>query len=177
MSTHQPTEPMDNSQPRLTLAKLDELINAVEGGATVLWTAYGEIPLGITVEQMTDYQLAAAKALAVNNSINWDKLKERLERPLPEPLNKPMDTTPRDPHLPPPVVCDWLLEQEWSERISSIKMSFPENRPLDTSHSEMNGYHVADIAIGRDETARLFMPDDALDALRDDHAIRRSARL
>ena len=78
----QPTQPMDNNPPRLTLAKLDGLINAVEGGATVLWTAAGEIPLGVPVEQMTTEQLGAAKALAMNNGIGWDKLKERLERPL-----------------------------------------------------------------------------------------------
>ena len=90
---------------------------------------------------------------------------------------QPMSITPRDPHLPPPVVCDWLLEQKWSERISSIEMSFSENRPFGISHSEMNGYHEAHTAIGRDETARLFMPDDAMDALREDHAIRKTARL
>jgi hypothetical protein len=82
MTTTHPTQPMDNNPPRLTLAKLDGLINAVEGGATVLWTAAGEIPLGVPVEQMTTEQLGAAKALAMNNGIGWDKIKERLERPL-----------------------------------------------------------------------------------------------
>ena len=81
---------------------------------------------------------------------------------------KTMNTTPRDPHLPPPAVCDWLLKRKWSERISSIHMSFLENMPFGISHSKMNDYHAAHIAIGRDETARLFMPHDALDALRKD---------
>lgn len=90
MTTPQPTN-MDNNSPPLTLAKLDELINTVEGGATVLWTAAGEIPLGVPVEQMTTEQLAAAKSLALNNGIDWDKLRERLERPLSEPPTEPMD--------------------------------------------------------------------------------------
>ena len=38
----------------------------------------------------------------------------------------------------------------------------------------MNGYHVAHTAIGRDETARLFIPDDALEALRKDQDNRRA---
>jgi hypothetical protein len=92
----------------------------------------------------------------------------------PHPI-EPMSTTTRDPHFPPPVVVDWLLEQAWSERISSVEMSFPENMPFGISHSKMNGSHVAHTAIGRDETARLFMPDDALDVLREDHAIRQAA--
>ena len=76
------TQPMDNSPPRLTLTKLDELINAVEGGATVLWTAAGEIPLGVPVERMTTEQLGAAKSLALNNGIGWDQIRKRLERSL-----------------------------------------------------------------------------------------------
>jgi hypothetical protein len=86
-----------------------------------------------------------------------------------------MGTTPRDPYLPPPAVVDWLLEQKWSERISSIDMLFPGNGPFGRSRSELNGYHAADTAIGRDETARLFMPDDALDALREDQDNRQAA--
>jgi hypothetical protein len=86
-----------------------------------------------------------------------------------------MKTTPRDPHLPPPAVVDWLMEQKWSGRIPSIEISGPEGGPFGRSHSGLNGYHEADTAIGRDETARLFMPDEALDALREDHAIRHAA--
>jgi hypothetical protein len=85
-----------------------------------------------------------------------------------------MDTTPRDPHLPPPAVVDWRLEQKWSDRIPSIEMTFPEGGAFGCSRSSLNGYHEADTAIGRDETARLFMPDDALDALRKDQSIRQA---
>lgn len=74
------TTPMDNNSPRLTLAKLDELINAVEGGATVLWTAAGDIPVGSPVAQMTHEQLIAAQKLAARCEVSWDVMKERLER-------------------------------------------------------------------------------------------------
>ena len=90
---------------------------------------------------------------------------------------EPMDTTPRDPHLPPPAVCDWLLERTWSERIPSIEMAFPEGGAFGCSHSSLNGYHEAHTAIGREETARLFMPDDALDVLREDQGNRRGTGL
>jgi hypothetical protein len=78
----------------------------------------------------------------------------------------------RDPYLPSPGVCDWLLEQKWSERIPSIEMTFPEGGAFGCSRSSLNGYHEAHAAIGCDETARLFMPDDALDSLRKDAAER-----
>jgi hypothetical protein len=71
---------MDNNPPRLTLAKLDELINAVEGGATVLWTAAGDIPVGSPVAQMTNEQLIAAQKLAARCEVSWAVMKERLER-------------------------------------------------------------------------------------------------
>ena len=87
-----------------------------------------------------------------------------------------METTPRDPHLPQPDVCDWLLEQKWSERITSIEMTYSEGRAFGP-RSALNGYHEADMAIGRDETARLFMPDEALDALRLDAAARSAGAL
>jgi len=32
-----------------------------------------------------------------------------------QPTHQPMNTTPREPQLPPPAVVDWLLEQNWSE--------------------------------------------------------------
>jgi hypothetical protein len=71
---------MDNNPPRLTLAKLDELINAVEGGATVLWTPAGDIPVGSPVAQMTYKQLIAALKLAARCEVSWAVMKERLER-------------------------------------------------------------------------------------------------
>ena len=85
------------------------------------------------------------------------------------------NTTPRDPHLPPPEVCDWLLEQRWSARIPSIEMTFPEGREFGRSRSSLHGYHEAHAVIGRDGTARLFMQDDALEVLRKDQGNRRAA--
>jgi hypothetical protein len=36
---------------------------------------------------------------------------------------QPMDT-PRDPHLPPPAVVDWLLEQTWPGEIPETRIDF-----------------------------------------------------
>lgn len=67
----------------------------------------------------------------------------------------------RDPHLPSPEVCDWLLAQEWSSP----------GRINHQSHLR-NGY-IEDCcqttaAIGRDECAELFLPAGALEILRED---------
>ncbi len=80
LTLHPLAATMDNNPPRLTLAKLDELINAVEGGATVLWTAAGDIPVGLPVAQMTHEQLIAALKLAARCEVSWAVMKERLER-------------------------------------------------------------------------------------------------
>jgi len=42
---------MDANPAHPTLAKLDELISSVEGGATVLWTAEGDIAVGLPVRR------------------------------------------------------------------------------------------------------------------------------
>ena len=79
----------------------------------------------------------------------------------------------RDPHLPSPEVCDWLLEQKWSERIPSIEMTFPEGGPSGCSRSTLNSYRQSFVVIGRNTMARLFVPSEALDTLRKDAAERR----
>jgi hypothetical protein len=62
----------------------------------------------------------------------------------------------RDPHLPHPEVCDWLLRQEWSA-------------PDTVDCCE------ASTAIGRDETLDLVLPSFGLKVLREDQAARAAA--
>lgn len=81
----------------------------------------------------------------------------------------------RDPHLPPPEVCDWLLEQKWSERIPSIEMTFPEGGPSGCSRSTLKSYRQSFVVIGRNTMARLFVPNEALDTLHKDAAERQRA--
>ena len=74
----------------------------------------------------------------------------------------------RDPHLPPPEVCDWLLAQEWSKSME-INVSCAE------SCGEKNDYCQAIAAIGRDECIDLMLPMEALQVLREDAGTRREA--
>jgi hypothetical protein len=84
-----------------------------------------------------------------------------------------MDTTPRDPHLPPPAVCDWLLEQTWPGVIPETRIDFQDGSPDGVAGSHLIGYQQARVAIGADEGGRIFLPDEALDFLRVD-AVNRS---
>ena len=71
----------------------------------------------------------------------------------------------RDPHLPHPEVCDWLLRQEWSA---------PDT--VHVSSSGQTGFTVdcceASAAIGRDETIDLLLPSFGLQVLREDQTAR-----
>ena len=77
-------------------------------------------------------------------------------------------TAQRDPHLPPPEVCDWLLAQEWSEpatvNVSSV-----------AGDSEMYDHCQTTAELGRDECIDLMLPVEALQVLREDAATRREA--
>jgi hypothetical protein len=67
----------------------------------------------------------------------------------------------RDPHLPSPEVCDWLLAQEWSKpgRINY--------QSTDSSGCiEECGHSYA--GIGANEMIDLFLPAGALEILRED---------
>ena len=74
----------------------------------------------------------------------------------------------RDPYLPPPEVCDWLLAQEWSEpatiNVSSV-----------AGDSEMYDHCQTTAELGRDECIDLMLPVEALQLLREDAAARREA--
>jgi hypothetical protein len=74
----------------------------------------------------------------------------------------------RDPHLPHPEVCDWLLRQEWSAPA--------------TVHVRSDGHPgftvdccEASAAIGRDEMIDLLLPSFGLQVLREDQAARAAA--
>ena len=86
---------------------------------------------------------------------------------------QPMDT-PRDPHLPPPAVCDWLLEQKWPGVIPETRIDFQGGSPDGVAGSHLIGYQQARVAIGVDQGGRIFLPDEALDVLRKDQDERRA---
>jgi|LakMenE18May11ns_1017448.scaffolds.fasta_scaffold8777560_1 hypothetical protein len=88
-----------------------------------------------------------------------------------------MDTTPRDPHLPPPEVVDWLLGQTWPGEIPETRIDYLGGNPTGMAGSALFGWQQAYVDIGANAYGRILLPVEALDALRDDHASRRSARL
>lgn len=86
-----------------------------------------------------------------------------------------MNTTPRDPHLPPPAVVDWLLEQDWSDMIPLTLIQYHGPLPNGTSQSKLYEYQLALCEIGADTGGRVYLPIEALDALRKDQENRRAA--
>ena len=88
---------------------------------------------------------------------------------------EPMDTTPRDPHLPPPAVVDWLLEQNWSEMIPVTLIEYHGSLPHGMSQSKLYEYQLAFCQIGADTGCPVSFPIEALDALRKDRDARQSA--
>ena len=87
---------------------------------------------------------------------------------------EPMDTTPRDPHLPPPAVVDWLLDQNWSEMIPATLIEYHGSLPHGMSQSKLYEYQLAFCEIGADTGGRVSFPIEALDALRKDRDARQS---
>jgi hypothetical protein len=87
---------------------------------------------------------------------------------------QPMDT-PRDPHLPPPAVCDWLLEQDWSEMIPVTLIQYHGSLPHGMSQSKLYEYQLAFCEIGADRGGRVSVRIEALDTLRKDRDARQSA--
>ena len=89
--------------------------------------------------------------------------------------NQPMNTTHRDPHLPPPAVCDWLLEQSWQGEIPETRIDYQGGNPTGIAGSALFGWQQAYVDIGADAGGRIFLDSDALDILRKDHASRKAA--
>ncbi|MFN7834822.1 MAG: hypothetical protein ACK5NY_03390 [Burkholderiaceae bacterium] len=67
----------------------------------------------------------------------------------------------RDPHLPPPEVCDWLLSQKWEG---------PE--PVEVKTSKYKATHTnalcATAALGTNDTVELLIDADALEVIQKD---------
>ena len=87
-------------------------------------------------------------------------------------MSKPMQ---RDPHLPSPEVCDWLLAQEWSEAIPSTVITYPEGGPFGKSKSTRIFSVFASAAFGTDHIIELELPEEGLAVLRADAEARREA--
>ena len=83
--------------------------------------------------------------------------------------------TPRDPHLPPPAVVDWLLEQDWSVMIPITSIKYEGARPHGMTKSEHWEYQMACPVLGEDDAGRIFLPVEALDVLRRDRDARLAA--
>ena len=80
-------------------------------------------------------------------------------------MSKPMT---RDPYLPSPEVCDWLLAQTWSEPDTCI-IDGPEGK------SEIYDCCQATAALGRDECIDLVLPAEGIKMLREDQRQRAEA--
>jgi hypothetical protein len=79
-----------------------------------------------------------------------------------------MSTYERDPHLPPPEVCDWLLRQEWGhERALKWRAECP-GRRLVLESGIRHGNHESSVAIGANEIGYLQLCAEALEVLRED---------
>lgn len=63
------------------------------------------------------------------------------------------------------VILDWLTDQDWTDVINSIEITYPDGHPEGVSKSTRCFYHEAHIAITNDETAIIQIPDDLLNWL------------
>jgi hypothetical protein len=79
----------------------------------------------------------------------------------------------RDPHLPPPEVCDWLLAQEWSEAIPTAITTFPLGGPGGIDKHTTYNHVYARAALGADEVFAIELPVEALAVLRADAEARK----
>jgi len=78
----------------------------------------------------------------------------------------------RDPHLPPPEVCDWLLERDWPGVIPETVITYPKGNPKGITRSERFDYFSTITAIGADQTCHISLPVEALEVLRADQRAR-----
>ena len=79
----------------------------------------------------------------------------------------------RDPHLPPPEVCDWLCSLEWSEVVPSTITTYPEGGPCVKRRRNFSVF--AEAAFGTDHIIEIELPEDGLAVLRADVEARRAA--
>jgi hypothetical protein len=81
------------------------------------------------------------------------------------PAVAPVPAYKRDPHLPSPEVCDWLLSLEWSKP-STVKVI------ADDGSSEIYDCCIARPALGRDEMIDLALPADGIKMLQAEALVR-----
>jgi hypothetical protein len=74
----------------------------------------------------------------------------------------------RDPHLPSPEVCDWLLSLKWSKPSTVTVIA-------DDGSSEIYDCCITRPALGRDEMIDLALPADGIKMLQKDAEDRREA--
>lgn len=81
----------------------------------------------------------------------------------------------RDPHLPSPEVCDWLLAQKWSESVPATVITYtvityPEGGPFGKSKSKSTRMFsvFASAAFGTDHIIEIELPEEGLVVLRAD---------
>jgi hypothetical protein len=80
----------------------------------------------------------------------------------------------RDPHLPPPEVCDWLLAQEWSEVVPSAVTTYPKGGPGGITGHAVFRHVFARATLGADEVFAIELPAEGLEVLKEDGAARRT---
>jgi len=80
----------------------------------------------------------------------------------------------RDPHLPPPAVVDWLLEQAWSSWIPETRIDYCGCVADGMYKTTLFAQQLARAEIGADAGARIFLCSDGLDVLGKDRAARRA---
>lgn len=73
----------------------------------------------------------------------------------------------RDPHLPSPEICDWLLRRAWST---------PSDVTISSKHCKGVSYDCCETtaAIGANEIIDLLLPSESLAVLRDDAVARKA---
>lgn len=79
----------------------------------------------------------------------------------------------RDPHLPDPIICDWLLQQEWSENVKCVDIHFSQG---ETARSRLFNFLHATVEMGADNMIEVFAPAELLPLLRDDAQARQAVQ-
>lgn len=80
----------------------------------------------------------------------------------------------RDPHLPPPEVCDWLLAQRWSEVVPAAATTFSGGGYFGlTGWTAYNQRHARAAVLGDIELS-IALPDKILQELKQDQGHRRA---
>ncbi len=83
-------------------------------------------------------------------------------------------TMQRDPHLPPPEVCDWLLAQEWSEAIPTAVTTFSGGDYFGIAGwTAYNQCHAMAAVLG-DVELSIALSDKTLQELKQDQGHRRA---